>query len=277
MRLFRPLELAIKEIPWIASQPLARVRNPAAFQFHSTLTANGYRPDVLLNVMPRHNLIYIAVPKAGSTRIRKTLARIDGRHSRTLQPARRLRFRGPYGPRNITIDALFRIASNPDTLRFSFVRNPYARAVSCWADKFADKPLVPGDDFIDSYLAMRQEIDAGLPAGPERTLSFPEFTIFAAATAKSCHDIHLQAQDDIISMPGIELNLIGKLENFNADFAGVLDFLNAADDIRREAAVAINKSHHHDWPLYYTLELADRIYRTYERDFDRFGYTRAIP
>lgn len=277
MRTLRPLELAIKNIPGIASLALARIRNPAALQFHKTLTANGYRPDLLLNVMPRHNVIYIAVPKAGSTRIRKTLAKIDGRHSRSLKPVRRSLYRGPYGPRNITIDSLFRMASSPDALRFTFVRNPYARAVSCWADKFADKPLVPGDVFIDVYLDMRQEIDADLPGGPERTLSFAEFTIFAAATAKSGHDIHLQAQDDIISMPGIKLDLIGKLENFSTDFADVLDFLNAPDDIRREAAVAINESHHADWPLYYTSELAERIYRAYERDFDRFDYARAIP
>jgi len=163
-----------------------------------------------------------------------------------------------------------------DTFRFSFVRNPYARVVSCWADKFADKPLVDGDFFIDSYLAVRRQIDAKLPAGADRTLSFPEFAVFAAATARARHDIHLQAQDDILSMPGIALDLIGKVETFDADFVRVLDYLGASDEVRREAAIAVNESHHNDWPTYYTQELADRIYRAFERDFDRFGYTRAI-
>ncbi|MGH6727239.1 MAG: sulfotransferase family 2 domain-containing protein [Pseudolabrys sp.] len=255
---------------------MAGFRNPAAVEFCDNLMANGYQADSLLIVLPKHKLIYIAVPKAASTRIRKTLATVEGRHSRSLKPSRRSMYRGPYGPRNLTIDSFFRLASSPDTLRFSFVRNPYARAVSCWADKFADKPLVPGDSFIDAYLAMRQEIDTSLPAGPERTLSFSDFTVFAAATANSRHDIHLQSQDDIISMPGIKLDLIGKVENFCADFAGVLDFLNAGDDICREAAVTINESHHDDWPLHYTPELTDRIYHTYRRDFDRFGYARSI-
>jgi hypothetical protein len=148
--------------------------------------------------------------------------------------------------------------------------------VSCWAHKFADRPLVRGDSFIDAYLAIRQEIDANLPAGADRTLSFAEFVVFAAATAKARHDIHLQAQDDILSMPGIELGLIGKVETFDADFVRVLDHLAASDAIRRDAAIVINESHHADWPTYYTLELADRIYRAYECDFDRFGYARAI-
>jgi hypothetical protein len=195
---------------------------------------------------------------------------------RSLKPNRRSMYRGPSGPRNITIDTLFRLATNPDVLRFSFVRNPYARVVSCWADKFADKPLIRGDIFIDAYLAIRQEIDAELPAGAGRTLSFPEFAAFAAATAKAHHDIHLQAQDDILSMPGIELDMIGKVETFDADFVRVLDFVNANDAIRHEAAVAINESHHNDWPTYYTPELADLVYRAYECDFDRFGYARTI-
>ena len=276
MRLLRPVEIAIKQIPWIASRPIAGIRNPSAVEFYENLMTNGYEADSLLNVLPRHNLIYIGVPKAASTRIRRTLARIDGRFMRSLKPNRRSMYRGPCGPRNITIDTLFRLATNPDVLRFSFVRNPYARVVSCWADKFAGKPLVRGDVFIDAYLAIRHEIDADLPAGEDRTLSFAEFAAFAAATAKARHDIHMQAQDDILSMPGIELDMIGKVETFDADFARVLDHLDASEDIRREAAVALNESHHNDWPTYYTPDLAHRIYRAYECDFNRFGYARAV-
>jgi hypothetical protein len=30
------------------------------------------------------------------------------------------------------------------------------------------------------------------------------------------------------------------------------------------------------WPNYYTADLAQRVYRAYERDFDRFKYSRTI-
>jgi hypothetical protein len=275
MRFLRPLETAGKELRWIASESVAEFLNPAAVEFYENLLAGGYEPNQLLYVLPKHKLIYAAVPKAATTRIKRTLARIEGRFSRSLKPSRRSQYRGPYGPRNITIGSFFRLATNHDTLRFSFVRNPYARIVSCWADKFADKPLVRGDSFIDAYLAIRPEIDANLPAGVDRTLSFFEFVVFAAATAKTRHDIHMQVQDEILSMPGIELGLIGKVETFDADFVRVLDHLDAGDEVRREAAIVINESHHDDWPAYYTPELADRIYRAYECDFDRFGYARS--
>jgi hypothetical protein len=276
MRLLRPAELAFKELPWIASRCIAGFLDPAAVDFYRDLTAGGYEPCRLVNVLPEHKVIYVTVPKAASTRIRRTLARVEGKPSRSLNPSRQNKYRGPYGPRNITVGSFFRLATSCDTLRFSFVRNPYARTVSCWADKFSSKPLVPGDRFIDIYLSVRHEIDAALPAGADCTLSFADFVLFAAGIARARQDIHLQVQDDILNMPGIELDLIGKVENLDTDFQRVLDHLGASDEIRREAAVAINKSRHQAWRAYYTPELAGRIYRAYEADFDRFHYAKSI-
>jgi hypothetical protein len=276
MRLLRPAELAFKELPWIASRGVAGFLNPAAVDFYRNLTASGYEPSRLLNVLPEHKVIYVTVPKAASTRIRRTLARVEGRLSRSLDTSRRPKYRGPYGPRNITIGSFFRLATSDHTLRFSFVRNPYARAVSCWADKFSGKPLVPGDHFIDIYLTVRHEIDAALPAGADRTLSFADFVPFAAGLARARRDSHLQVQDDILNMPGIELDLIGKVESLDADFQRVLNHVGASDEVRREATVAVNKSRHEAWRAYYTPELAGRIYRAYEVDFDRFRYAQSI-
>src|SRR5215813_14610212 len=145
MRLLRPIEVRAKEFSWIATEPLIDIFDPTAAAFYDRLASHGYEPDLLLNVLPAHRILYVVVPKAASTRIRQTLARVAGRRIRSLKPSRRLQFSGPHGPRSMTKGSFFRFATNPATLRFSFVRNPYARAVSCWADKFRDKPLVAGD------------------------------------------------------------------------------------------------------------------------------------
>jgi hypothetical protein len=265
-------EITFKELPWIASRSIAGFTNPGSVAFYQKMMSGGYEPEKHILVLPRHKLIYVAIPKSASTRIRKTLARLEGRFSRSLKPKKRSNYRGPYGPRNMTIGSFHDLATSPATLRFSFVRNPYARAVSCWADKFAFKPLVAGDSFIDAYLAERSEIDSSLPKGADQSLSFADFVTFVTAAA----DGHMQPQSKILNIPGVKIDFIGKVESFNADFARVLDHLNATNNDRREAAMAVNESHHDDWTTYYTPELADRIYHAYERDFDQFSYQRSI-
>lgn len=277
MRPLEPIESAIKELSWAVSWPFTGLLEPAAIEFYKRLRAGGYEPDYLVNVLPTHKVIYVVVPKSASTQIRAILARVVGRHSRSLKSNRRQKFRGPYGPRSTTVSSFFRLATDARTLRFSFVRNPYVRAVFLWADKFRHKPLINGDRLIDIYLAKRHEIDARLPIGFGRTLSFSDFTIFVAAMAKCRCDIHIQAQDDILSMPGIKLDFVGKLESFSRDVVRVLDHLSADELIRREAMSSmLNKSQHAPLLEYYTREIADRIYNAYECDFDRFGYPRTF-
>lgn len=146
-----------------------------------------------------------------------------------------------------------------------------------WADKFSGKPLIPGDPFVDYYLRERSAADSRLPNGPERSLSFANFVRFISDVPETRRDSHVQPQSAILGIPGLRYTFIDKVESFDADFARVLDFLNASDEVRSEAAQPINKSHHEDWPAYYTAELADRVYRTYEADFDSYSYSRALP
>lgn len=91
--------------------------------------SGGHRPAKHILLLPGHGLIYVAIPKAASTRIRRTLARIEGRFSRSLRPSKRRNYRGPYGPRNMTVTSFHDTVTSPTALRFSFVRNPYARMV----------------------------------------------------------------------------------------------------------------------------------------------------
>jgi hypothetical protein len=277
MRLLRPIEVRTKELLWSASGPLTNIFDPAAAEFYAKFISGGYEPELLVNVLPLQKMLYVALPKAASTRIRGTLARVAGRYIISLKPSRWARFRGPPGPRSMTKGAFFRLATGADTFRFSFVRNPYARAVSCWADKFHGKPLVPGNPTIDAYLAIRRDLGADFPAGADRNLSFPQFVVFAAAAARRRSDIHIETQDGILSIPGIKLDHIGKVESFAEDFVPVLDHLQASDAVRRDALKPMNESRHDHWSAYYTPALADRIYGAYECDFDRFGYPRAFP
>ena len=108
-------------------------------------------------------------------------------------------------------------------------------------------------------------------------MSFPEFVEFATATVNQRIDIHWQLQDDFATVPGLPLNLIGKVENFQTDFARVLDHIGVTNEARaRYLQQAVNPSSHEPWQEYYTDALAARVNRAYERDFDKFGYPRTV-
>jgi hypothetical protein len=77
-------------------------------------------------------------------------------------------------------------------------------------------------------------------------------------------------------MPGITLDFVGKVETFTTDFARVVDHAGAGDRIRAIGFTHVHPSAHRPWPHYYTQVLAERVYRAYERDFDRFAYPRRL-
>jgi hypothetical protein len=253
-----------------------RLLDPEATSFFETMAEGGYNPNAHIDVLPRHGLIYISVPKCASTTIKGALSVLD---RGVAPPSDRLharRYSGLYSPLRVGLSTFRQLALSPNTLRFSFVRNPYARLVSAWADKFQDKPLVPGNSFIEAYLDHRPAIDRALPHGAGRTLSFVQFVTFAIVTADCRLDAHWQMQDDLVSMPGISVNFVGKVENFSDDFTRVLDHVGADERVRTAVRARHNESRHQPWRDYYNDALAKQVYRAYRRDFERFGYSRSI-
>ena len=240
-----------------------------AVSFHKTLTL-GYELEARIDVLPQFNLIYVGVPKCASTTIKAALAAWNGRTLSAPDDLHTRRRTGLLSPSRVGLSTFYRIATDPTSLRFAFVRNPYARLVSAWADKLEGKPLVPGDPFVEVYLRHRLAAGASLPYGRDQTLSFAQFAEFASATAHQRLDAHWNLQDDLLNMPGLELNLIGRVERFAEDFRHVLDRIGFPGWSKIEARH--NSSQHLAWQKYYTPQLAKRVYGAYERDFDRFGY-----
>ena len=247
--------------------------NAPAVSFYETL-ASGFEPEAHIDVLPQFNLIYVSVPKCASTTIKAALAALNRKQSPSLDRLHTRRRTGLLSPSRVGLSTFYRIATSPTSLRFAFVRNPYARLVSAWADKFRDKPLVSGDAFVELYLRHRLAAGRSLPYGKDQTLSFAEFAEFASATARQRLNAHWNLQDDLLNMPGLDLNLIGRVECFAEDFRRVLDSVGSAGRASQFIEARYNASQHIAWQNYYTPQLAKRVHNAYERDFDRFGYSQ---
>jgi Sulfotransferase family len=255
---------------------VSRFCDPDALAHYNELGRGGYNPNAHIDALVQQKLIYVNVPKNASTSIKMILSRLVGRKPMSLEQLHKRKYSGLQSPFQVGMSAFYRLATDSTTLRFSFVRNPYERLVSAWADKFQDRRLVSGNSFIEKYLAGRREIDPRLPHGEHSTLKFADFVTYATATASLRVDAHWAIQDDILSMPRLPLDFVGHVETFTRDIGRVLDHVHADPWLRRAAVIPMRASPHHAWPLYYTQDIADRVYRAYEPDFDRFGYSRTI-
>jgi hypothetical protein len=253
-----------------------RRRDPAAAAFYSELVARGCDPNAHIDVLAGHRLLYLCIPKCASTTIKMALSALVGRAPASFEQIHQRRHSGLRSPFEAGLSTFHRVALDGTTLRFAFVRNPYDRLVSAWADKFQNKRLVPGSSFIDKYLQYRDTADPSLPGGAGETLPFASFVRFAAATADKRLDPHWHSQDDMLDMPGIKLDLIGKVESFHDDFTRVMEHVGAGQALRDAVNGRLNESEHRPWRDYYTSEIADQVYRAYERDFDRLRYPRGI-
>jgi hypothetical protein len=256
---------------------LDRWFDPGATKFYSDLVARGFNQLTYIDVLPRERILYLAIPKCASTTIRMALTAMIGRQVPPCAEHVHLRRHSVLqSPKQVGASTFHRLAKDANALRFSFVRNPYDRLVSAWADKFQDKPLGRGGDIIEAYLQKRQALGLALPRNPDQTLSFADFVEFVAATADAPVDVHWQSQDDLLDLPGVSFDFVGRLESFAQDFARVIEHARADPALAETANRHFNKSKHREWRDYYTRALADQVYRTYERDFDRLAYPRAV-
>jgi hypothetical protein len=250
--------------------------DPEAARFYSDLVANGFHQLSYIDVLPQQRILYLAIPKCASTTIRTALAAMVGRVPSRAEHVHLRRHSVLQSPKQVGASTFHRLVKDESALRFSFVRNPYDRLVSAWADKFQDKPLGANDAIIAAYLRRREALGLALPKNADQSLSFADFVHFVAATAEDPIDVHWQSQDELLDLPGVSFDFIGRLESFAQDFTRVIAHAGADQALVVAANLHLNKSRRHERRDYYTSALADQVYRIYERDFDRLAYPRTI-
>lgn len=150
--------------------------------------------------------------------------------------------------------------------KFTFVRNPYERAVSIWS-------------FLSSDTRGLDKIN----------VSFPEF--ITAVSRSDYQSLHPQLRPEIYAdlewhaMPQvshlkntegvIDINFYGKLEHFVKDWQTVHQHLNLSY-ASFNPQVRLNTSKHENFKQYYTKELEEMVLSYYREDFEAFGYEKKI-
>lgn len=135
--------------------------------------------------------------------------------------------------------------------KFSFIRNPWDRLVSCWQNKIVEngKAHLFGGD-------------------PESLASFDRFVNHVATQDLTRSDIHIRLQCVQIDLN--HLDFLGRFERFGKDFNDVCGRLGLPGDLKERTNASGRDP---DYRIYYTDKLAAKVGALYRRDIDLFGYT----
>jgi len=144
--------------------------------------------------------------------------------------------------------------------KFTFVRNPFARLVSCYESKYHTdleryKKRFDFRDYLNGYLYK----DEG----------FDEFVRKVCALPYRLMDRHFRSQYDLIyNAAGTQFNYIGHFESIEEEFSTI------QNKYRLRPLPHLNRVGTDDWMNYYTAETADLVYKTFRDDIEAFGYEK---
>ena len=213
-------------------------------------------------ISDRYKFIWIGIPKAATRSILTALYR---------QPDVEL------GSREVT-DELWRLLGEngrySDYFKFTFVRNPWARVVSCWKNKIHE----PKEDVIIKIINKYPGLRPNMP--------FDEFVRFLSESPFGRDEganRHWASQFLFITDPSgrVLVNVIGKTENIANDFEAIrqqiglpqleLPWLNThlGWDPGKETLVNEDSRYYRD---FYNAEIRELVRRRYRIDIEAFGY-----
>ncbi|MEM1131241.1 MAG: sulfotransferase family 2 domain-containing protein, partial [Pseudomonadota bacterium] len=88
----------------------------------------------------RHGFVYVETPKVACTTVKRVLQAAElGPERQTETPADvHAKSQSPLLAPSSDLQGFVAAMRDPAVFRFGFVRNPYARALSCWLDKMVN-------------------------------------------------------------------------------------------------------------------------------------------
>lgn len=149
-----------------------------------------------------------------------------------------------------------------DYFRFTFVRNPFDRLVSCYVSKYhtdITKYKKKRTDF-KYYLSGYLTKDEGFESFVEKIVKIPPYLM----------DRHFIPQSLLIYRKdgSSRVNYVGKFETLKQDFSTIQEKFGLYD------LKVYNTSEKNDWRDYYNAHTAKLVYQLYKEDIENFGYEK---
>ncbi len=225
----------------------------------NNLIRNGSYFTRVFFILPEKKVLYLSVSKAGNTSIKASMYAIPERSDYRLVHRS---MRGQDRCKKIS-----QLDQYPDYFKFTFVRNPFRRLISCYENKMhADRAKVGkmiNMLIYDHYLMGFLSKDHGFRHFARRVCMIPD----------RLADRHFVSQSmDVLDANGnLLVDYVGKLEHMERDYAPLRQKYGFQPLLHYNKA----KKAKQNWMDYYDLETARRVYRRYETDIKVFKYQDA--
>jgi chondroitin 4-sulfotransferase 11 len=204
----------------------------------------------------RFRFIFFPVPKAASSSIRKAIAEIEGLPSDG----------DPH--HGISFDLVWAkaLSDYPDYRKFTVVRNPWDRLVSCFKDKVQERhngraEVLEGFERYNKIL----RITLFHPG-----MEFAEFVRVVARIPDVVADEHFRSQHRMFCGPGGRrlVDRVIKYEDLDDELSGLFADLGVRDYQMRH----MNRSRRTDYRQHYSDRLAEVVERRYRKDVSLLSY-----
>ncbi len=167
------------------------------------------------------------------------------------------------------IDALKQLLTG-DCFKFTFVRNPYERLLSCWKNKIRWPTTF--DIKNEIYQSHLERLNSGMGDYRFETLdvSFAQFVETLASLETAQMDRHWAPMYDLSRPDLITYDFVGKVENYRSDMGHLCELHNWVP--HREEH--LNRSYIETPAEFSDAYIRALIYKRYQEDFEFFGYEK---
>lgn len=221
-------------------------------------------------VSHRWRYVYLRVPKAANSTVMVTLT--DHFPEDHLAPSADVDLKLAAARKNGMVH--FSQLADPSEIDgyfvFTFVRNPYSRALSAFLDKVGTDPDLSGGE-TEFHRRYRRFHGRDIAAADGGRISFTGFCRYLAAGGER-DNAHWMAQTRFLDLYD-RLDFIGRVESLVPDLATVVQRIGGGGgDVAMRRSGPPPTGADGKLLAYYTPEAAALIEKTYAQDFRRLGY-----
>lgn len=149
--------------------------------------------------------------------------------------------------------------------KFTYVRNPLARLVSCYNSKYLNDKKIFGNFSTNLCYGRKRYLMGWL----ENVSDFREFVDKVCEIPTCWQERHFRLQYDLVYNDDVCLvDYIGKFEELDASY----EILQKKYGVG--SLLHYNQTNIENWENYYDLEMAEKVMRKYRKDIEVFGYEK---